>query len=60
MPKHITRVGITNKGFIPAPPMMDKSNSVMLKVTTDGSRLWKQTPGMNNSIVPLTPEPRDR
>lgn len=60
MPTNINRKGITNVGFVSAPKMMDHSGSHFVKVTDTGSTIRKQIPGMNNSIVPLIPEPKGR
>lgn len=59
MNSHISSVGATNKGMITPPKMLDHSGSEMLKVRPGaGSNVKKQVPGMNQSIVPLIPEPK--
>ena len=62
MPTHTSREGTTNADVsrTPQPVIKDESDAVHISVTSKGSRIWKQTPGMNNSIVPLVPEPTNR
>jgi len=57
MSTNISKVGITNKGSISAPKMRDESDAHPVKVV-GGANIKKQVPGMNNSIVPLIPDPK--
>jgi len=54
---NISKVGITNNASTKhaIPKTMDNSDSVFLKVPTNGSNLHKVVPGMNGQIVPPTP-----
>jgi len=51
---NINRLGITNKGFIETPKVVDKTGAHSVKVRS-GATISKVTPGLNGQIVPLVP-----
>ncbi len=60
MSSNISENGTTNQdvGRTTPPKTKDMSDSPSVKVTSSGSRIRKQVPGNNTSMIPLTPEPK--
>jgi len=56
MPQHIDKVGAVKATDAPVPPMMDNSGIVPMAIKS-GATISKVMPGLNQSVVPLVPDP---